>query len=148
MSDNSKIKKSLREYIEFFETLSPRSIPLIEKVAESDIHFKDPFNDVRGTDQVQSIFKKMYEDMDDPKFKVIDYGLGQEPNKAYLRWVFWGKGKNKNNRLEIHGMSEVTFSPGGKVIEHIDHWDASEQFYAHIPIIGSLIKFVQSKLKI
>lgn len=148
MTDSAKIKSSLNDYIQYFETLSHRSIRLIEKIADPQIHFQDPFNDVHGIDQVEKIFKKMFEDVRDPKFKVLDHAISSSQDKAYLRWVFGAKAKDKDKRIEIHGMSEITFGPGGKIIEHIDHWDSGTQFYAHIPVLGTMIRWVQSKLKI
>ena len=139
-------QRGLDDYIEYFEKLNRRSIRLIEKLAEPGIRFKDPFNDVQGTDAFERIFVHMFENLERPKFSVQDYAWGKDGKTAYLRWVLKYQLKGQAKRIE--GMSEVMFSNNAKVMAHIDHWDAGEQFYEHLPIIGAGIRFVKSKLKI
>ena len=45
-------------------------------------------------------------------------------------------------------MSEIRSDREGRVIEHVDHWDASEQFYAWLPVIGGLIRLIRGKIKV
>lgn len=149
--DYTAFKKPLDDYIEYFEKLNVRSIRLLEKLAEPGMRFKDPFNDVRGIDAVERILQHMFQTLHNPKFKVRDYAWGRWQKEAqgaiaYLRWDMTFEFKGQKHMIE--GMSEVMFSKDGKVMSHIDHWDAGEQFYEHIPILGSVIRFVKSKLKI
>ena len=144
--DNLNFQKNLLDYIEYFETLNPRSIRLIEKIATPDMNFKDPFNDVIGLEKVEAIFEHMFQNTQNPKFKVLDYAWGKNGDTAYLRWNFTCLVKGKQNRID--GMSEVLFSRDGKVMSHIDHWDASEGFYDKLPVLGTMIRFVKSKLAI
>ena len=66
---------------------------------------------------------------------------------AYLRWDFTFSPKGRVEDVwKITGMSEVAFDQDLKVISHIDHWDAGEQFYARLPVLGWLIRLVRSKL--
>ena len=147
MTENPmKYQRALDDYIEYYQTLNPRSIRLIEKLAEPNMRFKDPFNDVQGIDAVERIFEHMFENTKDPKFEVEDYAWGKDGRTAYLKWVFRYEFSGKARH--IVGMSEVMFSNQSKVMSHIDHWDAGEQFYEHIPLLGRLIRFVKSKLKI
>ncbi|MEM7650766.1 MAG: nuclear transport factor 2 family protein [Pseudomonadota bacterium] len=139
-------QRALDDYIQYFEKLNARSIRLIEKIAAPGIRFKDPFNDVQGVDAFERIFEHMFANIDSPKFEVQDYAWGKEGHTAYLRWVLHYKLKGQSRRID--GMSEVMFSKDGKLMSHIDHWDAGEQFYEHIPVLGALIRFVKSKLEI
>ena len=147
MNENPpKFQRALDDYIEYFEKLNARSIRLIEKLAEPGMRFKDPFNDVQGTDAVERIFKHMFANVEKPKFEVEDYAWGKDGQTAYLRWVMRYERQGKKRRID--GMSEVLFSNGGKVLSHIDHWDAGEQFYEHVPLLGGAIRFVKSKLEV
>jgi steroid delta-isomerase len=142
-----RLHRPLMDYIEYFETLNRRSLPLIEKLAESDLHFKDPLNDVRGLDSFQAVFMHMFDRVDNPKFKVIDFGWAQRikaKNVAYLMWDFTAVSRGKS--MAIQGMSEVTFSLDGKVMAHIDYWDAGTHLYERIPVLGSVIRWVKSKI--
>jgi len=139
-------QRTLDDYIEYFESLSPRSLRLIEKLAEPGMRFKDPFNDVQGTDAVIRVFEHMFENTQKPKFTVTDAAWGRDQNIVYLRWNFDYEMNGKPSRVE--GMSEVLFSKNAKILSHIDHWDAGEQFYERIPVLGAAIRFLKSKLKV
>jgi hypothetical protein len=39
----------------------------------------------------------------------------------------------------------VVFNDRGLVSEHVDYWDASEQFYMKLPVIGSILRFIRNK---
>ena len=109
------------------------------------MYFKDPFNEVRGLEQVERIFEHMFETLDTPKFKVIDYGFGQN-GAGYIRWHFSYRMKGKSKQYGFDGMSEVLFNNDGKVTSHTDYWDSAEHVYESIPILGSVIRLVKSKL--
>lgn len=140
-----KFQRPMRDYIEYFETLTPRSIRLIEKIAAPNMYFKDPFNEAHGIEAVERIFEHMFKTLETPKFKVIDYGFGQE-GAGYIRWRFSYASKGKPQSFD--GMSEITFNDKGQIISHIDHWDSGEGVYEKIPLLGAAIRFVKSKLAV
>jgi len=47
--------------------------------------------------------------------------------------------------LKLVGLSRVVFNDRGLVSEHVDYWDASEQFYMKLPVIGSILRFIRNK---
>lgn len=141
-----KLQRGLKDYIEYYEKLSPRSVRLLEKIAEPSMQFKDPFNDVTGIEKVEAIFRHMFENTQKPKFKVLDSSWGTRDNTAYIRWHFSYQGNGQAKYIE--GMSEVLFSKSGKVMAHTDFWDSGEYFYESIPMLGAAIRFVKSKLKV
>lgn len=145
-AQNFKNRKILAEYISFYENISPRSVPLVEKLVSLDIRFKDPFNDVRGVGNVKKIFYHMFDNVESPKFVVNDISFSDKNNNAYLKWLFTFRVNGKNK--QIQGMSEVLFSHDGKISEHIDYWDAGENFYEDIPVLGGFIRWVKKKVSI
>jgi hypothetical protein len=46
---------------------------------------------------------------------------------------------DKDNPIEVIGMSHVRFAPDGKIIFHTDYWDTSVIF-ERAPVIGSIIR--------
>ena len=83
----------------------------------------------------------MFETLNTPKF-VIDEAV-LESDVAYIKWKFTGAVNTK--QLKLVGLSRVVFDEQGLVSEHIDYWDASEQFYMKLPIIGSILRFIRNK---
>ena len=133
-----------RRWGRFFEGLTPETLPEIETLCRPDVRFKDPFNDVTGTADLRRIFEHMFETTAGPRFTVTDTAVSGRT--AYLRWRFDFTPKGRAAPWVVEGMSEVTFDEAGLVAAHIDHWDSGEQFYARLPVIGALVRFVRGKM--
>jgi hypothetical protein len=134
---------TLAAYGRYFETLTRETLPDIAGLATPGMRFRDPFNDVRGIDDVVRLLGSMYAH-GTPRFEVLDRALGQ--SAGYILWRFTNDPGGGRAPWIIVGMSEVHFAPDGRVSEHIDHWDAGGQFYAHIPVLGWLIRLVRRRL--
>ena len=140
-------EENLRSYADFFETLDRDSLTRLSEVMTEDIRFKDPFNDVTGIEDTAKIFSHMFENLGDPRFSVTDFAIASgDPSRGFLLWQLTATLRNKPYR--ISGMSEVRISADGRISLHIDHWDAAQQFYEHLPLVGGLLRTIRSRLKI
>jgi steroid delta-isomerase len=137
-------KHVVQTYIEFFEHLTPKDLQRLEIIFSADIHFKDPFNDVQGLDNLKRIFSHMFEQCVDPSFEVTD--ACRCGDRAYLRWDFHCKLKGRGEVYRLQGLSLVRFDTQGRVYEHIDYWDPAEQIYSRLPVLGWLLGLVRKKL--
>ena len=131
-------------YRRFLETLSPETLAELPAYVSDDVHFKDPFNDVHGTDAMARVFRHMFENVQDVNFEVRE--LASEGAVCLMSWHFEGKLSDKPWQFE--GASVVRFADDGRVTEHIDHWDSGRDFYERLPIIGSLLAFLRGRLSV
>ncbi len=134
---------ALRRY---WETLTPESVRDIGSVYADDASFRDPFNEVRGLDALRRIFDHMYENLDEPRFRILETIL--EGDSAVLIWDFDFRVKRWNPSVtrRIHGLSHVRFGPDGRVTHHRDYWDAAGELYAHLPLVGPLVRFLARRM--
>ena len=135
-----------RAYGRFFESITPDNIDNVRALVTDDVRFKDPFNDVRGIDKLLKILTKMFDDADDISFKMREQaGTGRV---YFLRWHFTCHPKSRflKSPWQVDGISVVTLSDDGLIKEHVDYWDAGEQLYDRLPVIGSLLRFVRRPL--
>ena len=65
-------RETLDCYRTFMETQTPAVIDRLGAMYTDDVHFRDPFSDVRGLKGLRIVFAKMYADVPDSKFKVLD----------------------------------------------------------------------------
>jgi steroid delta-isomerase len=144
------IDPDLQRYIDFFERLEPERLERLQEVMTEDVHFVDPFNDVTGLEKVSLIFEHMFKNLDAPQFSVTHAAsVGDAPRSGLLRWELSATARfGKREAFRISGMSEVHLADDGRVREHIDHWDAGQQFYERIPVLGWLLRRVRSSLKV
>lgn len=134
----------LQAYAGFFEALTPDDLARFDGLFSHDIHFKDPFNDVRGIKAVQRVFAHMFEQCVNPRFRVSDWCGSHE--SGYLSWTFHFTPKGQTSEQVVEGLSHVRFDTSGRVTEHIDYWDPAEQLYSHVPLWGWLFRSLRRRL--
>ena len=134
--------KEADAYRNYLETLTPETLPQLSQFVTPDVHFIDPFNDVRGTDALRRVFEDMFDSVKDVVFQVD--ALALDKSTALMSWQFSGTLRGRSFKLQ--GMSKVLFTKDGRVSEHVDHWDSASQFYMRLPIIGSLLSFVRRRI--
>ncbi|MES0870813.1 nuclear transport factor 2 family protein [Pseudovibrio sp. SCP19] len=145
MTERAELERTARQYALFFENVTPESIKEVHELISDDVHFIDPFNDVKGRENYEKVFHKMYEDVQEPRFKILD--LAWSGDLCFMRWDFTCKQKHLGN-WSVRGLTEVHFDAQGKVSAHYDYWDASRHFYRKLPIVGAMIKWIASRAAI
>jgi steroid delta-isomerase len=140
MSDTLLIK----EIIKRFEGLSLDTVDHLIDLYSTDAFFKDPFNEVSGQHDIKKIFAHMFEQVDQPKFIVLNEVSSS--NQACLTWEFRFRFKDESHQQVIRGCSWLTISHN-LITEHRDYWDAAEELYEKLPLIGSLMRFLKKKLR-
>ena len=129
----------------YFENLSPASVAQLPQFYAADARFKDPFNEVQGLAAMSGIFMHMYEALEAPHF-VITHSL-VDANQAFLTWDF----KFKFKRFDTHtlqtvrGGTHLQFNEQGLITLHRDYWDAAEELYEKLPLVGSLMRWLKAR---
>ena len=126
----------------FFESISPASLGTLSSVYSEHARFKDPFNDVTGLPGIQRVFAHMFETVQNPRF-VVHHTMTQGEH-AWLTWDFLID--RPEGTLTVHGATQLTFAPDGRVSVHRDYWDTAEELYAKLPVIGVLVRWLTRKL--
>jgi ketosteroid isomerase-like protein len=129
---------------QFFETLSRSSLASIGTVYADDAWFKDPFNEVRGLPSVRRVFEHMFDQVNDPRF-VVTRAVAQGDH-AFLTWDFQFRMKRSPDQLHvIRGASHIQFASDGRVAHHRDYWDAAEELYEKLPLLGGLMRWLKRR---
>lgn len=137
-------EETLERYATAFEEMTPDTLDDLGQLVGDDLHFVDPFNDLRGREAFLDIFREMFGRLQDPAFAVSDAAMGRQA--GYLRWCMTFRTKPGGPLWQIDGMSELHFGPDGRVTAHIDHWDAGSKFYGKLPGLGWLIERIRRRL--
>ncbi|MEQ9345966.1 MAG: nuclear transport factor 2 family protein [Thalassospira sp.] len=128
----------LAAYATYFETLSPETVDQLSSMVSDDFAFRDPFTTLHGPSDVCAYLAKAFSDTENPRFIVTHSAI--DGDMGFLRWKFSAKVKVIGN-WEFTGMSAVTFTEdGGLLTSHIDHWDAGQNFYGKLPVLGWIIR--------
>lgn len=134
----------VQSVVALFEGLSPADLPALRGVYAADARFKDPFNEVQGLPAIARIFHHMFRKLEDPRFTVRD--IVAEGDALFLTWDFDFRTRGKGGRaMHIHGASHLRFDAGGQVSLHRDYWDAAEELYEKLPLIGTLMRWLKRR---
>ena len=117
-------QRVLEDYISYFETLSPRTIRLIEKLAAPGLQYNGPFFHLRGVDAAESMFENALAVVKTFRIRVIDKTWGVQGHTAYIKWICHMSAASGEH--EINGISEISFNDKSLVIAHNDYWDSGE----------------------
>ena len=130
--------------VALYETLVPADLPGLRGVYADDARFKDPFNQVQGVAAIARIFGHMFGKLDSPRFQVI--GIVADGDEVVLTWDFTFRTRGAGAvALCIHGASHVRFNPQGQVAMHRDYWDAAEELYEKLPLLGTLMRWLKRR---
>jgi steroid delta-isomerase len=132
--------------IHFFEHLVASDVQWMGKHYTEQAFFKDPFNEVRNLMGVQRIFAHMFESLDAPRFVVLDALVQGE--QCFLTWNFNFRLKGQAQERHVHGSSHLRFGPDGRIAYHRDYWDAAEEFYEKLPLLGGLLRLIKRRLRV
>ena len=127
-----------------FEALSPASLANLGQIYDLTVYFKDPFNDVRGLDAVQGVFQHMFQALLEPRFLVRQVVV--QGNDCFLTWDFLFRFKSRPEATQtIHGATHLKLNAQGLITHHRDYWDAAEELYEKLPILGGLMRWLKKK---
>jgi len=130
---------SLQDVIRFFESIDPGTVSRLADVYTDAASFKDPFNEVVGIEAITKIFSHMFEQVDEPRFVVT--GSVLQGDQAFLTWDFLFRMKRFSREEQcIKGATHLRFADDGRVCLHRDYWDAAEELYEKLPVLGSLMR--------
>ena len=129
----------------FFETLSPQSVAQLHTIYDAQARFKDPFNEVQGLAEIERTFQHMYVALDQPHFVVT--GQVVDGAQAFLTWEFRFRFKRFDTITlqAVRGASHVVFNESGLVTMHRDYWDAAEELYEKLPVLGGVMRWLKKR---
>lgn len=129
----------------YFETLTPQSVALLENYYDPQARFKDPFNQVQGLPAIRHIFAHMFVALDEPRFIIT--GQVAQGRQCFMTWEFrfQFRGFLRGREQIILGTSHLVFSEQGLITLHRDYWDAAEELYEKLPVVGSLMRWLKNR---
>lgn len=136
---------TLDHLIDFYENLSLADAERFAEFYTEDAYFKDPFNEVRGLEAIQRIFRHMFKQVDAPRFRIVERVVDPQ-GAVVLVWEFWCRSRLIGGEQCLRGVSHLRFAADGRVSFHRDYWDASEELYAKVPVLGGLMRLLQRGL--
>jgi ketosteroid isomerase-like protein len=132
----------LQKVVQYFESLSLDTVDRIGDIYTDDAFFKDPFNEVRGLAAITHVFRHMFTQVDAPRF-IVTRSVCQGSD-AFITWDFVFRMKRYSSTEQcIRGASHLRFADNGRIASHRDYWDAAEELYEKLPVLGGLMRILK-----
>ncbi len=118
----------------------------LDDVYAANAYFRDPFNEVRGVPAIRAIFGRMFEQLGDCSFRVTE--TVADAGGAVIVWdmTFRFRRFRPGTVQTIHGATRLRFDSRGRVLYHRDYWDAADELYAKLPLVGSLMRLLKRRI--
>lgn len=130
--------------LDWYTTLTPDTLGQTGAYYASDATFRDPFNDVTGVPAITGIFAHMFATTEQPRFVIVDC-LEQE-RQAVVTWVFHFRLRGQDYQIE--GGSHLRFNAQGLVQMHRDYWDAAEELFQKLPLVGAPVRWLRRRFRV
>ena len=136
---------AVARWVDFFESLTPEGLQQLDAFYPPHAYFKDPFNEVRGLAEVRRIFSHLFVVLERPRFVVTDSIV--DGDQCFLTWNFEFHFR-RFDRATLHtvrGGSHLKLTADGRVDFHRDYWDAAEELYEKLPLLGGLMRWLRKR---
>jgi hypothetical protein len=86
----------------------------------------------------------MFVALDEPRFVIRDRIV--QGDQCFLTWDFLFRMKRFNHDEQcIRGSSHLVLAPDGRIQLHRDYWDAAEELYEKLPLVGGLMRWLKKR---
>jgi ketosteroid isomerase-like protein len=139
---------ALQRVVLFYEQLQPTDLPRLADIYTADAQFKDPFNEVQGIAAIAGIFNHMFDSLEAPRFVITQQV--QQGNQCFVTWDFlFAMPQIRGGQTQtIRGASHLVLREDQgtwRVAVHRDYWDAAEELYEKLPVLGSLMRWLKRR---
>jgi hypothetical protein len=131
--------------VEYFEQLTLDALERLDTVYAPNACFKDPFNEVQGLDAIRRIYAHMFASLQAPRFVVHEVTL--DGHACWLSWHFiFHSPRLGPGEQCIRGVTLLRLGEDGRILLHRDYWDAAEELYEKLPLLGALMRWLKRRL--
>lgn len=140
---STPIDATVERLVQFFENLKQDDLSRLPEMYAPNARFKDPFNEVQGLAAIEHIFAHMFVSLYSPSFLITERII--QGQQCFLVWDFRFRFKRFDSKAwqTVRGGTHLIFNEDGLVTLHRDYWDAAEELYEKLPIVGRLMRWLK-----
>ncbi len=127
----------------WYQELSPDNLEAIDAYFHEEVYFKNPFHEFADRNSLVALYQRMFERLEAPRF-IVDQRIG-DATQGVLVWRFFFDFKGRP--YCVCGVSHLRFTVDGRVLSCHDYWDAAEQIYERLPVVGRLLRLLKKRLR-
>ncbi|WP_339772092.1 nuclear transport factor 2 family protein [uncultured Paraglaciecola sp.] len=137
--------EAVERFVDFYKKLDTQSLKELADLYSEDIVFVDPVKEHRGLVNVRHYFAQLLENVSECSFDIQQ--VDEFDSRAVITWVMHFRhpklkaGKN----ISVQGISQLEMT-ANKISYQRDYYDLGSMCYEHIPVLGSVIRYLKGRL--
>lgn len=135
----------LQRFAHAFAELDASRLAELDELYSADIQFQDPLHRIEGLPALRTYFAQLYANVSNLRY---DFHAFDEvaPGEGYLRWTlhFSHPRLAQGAPIALQGCSYLRWND--RIYLHQDFFDAGALLYEHLPLFGSVIRWLKRRL--
>ncbi|MCH9692516.1 MAG: nuclear transport factor 2 family protein [Gammaproteobacteria bacterium] len=134
----------IEQFCAFYRELSLSRLTDIAEIYSAKIIFEDPVHRLVGRENLVNYFKSLLSNTGQCRF-AIDTMITQN-NTAFVSWelCFTHSKLKASKPIKVQGVSYLRYSES--IDYHRDYYDLGQMIYEQLPLLGTIIRQVKSRL--
>ena len=119
----------------------------VKKTYAKQLYFNDTLHTFTDRTELAQYLKHGADNVE--QIKVTFEDVSQSGDNYYLRWLMEMNFKVMGKAIESRsiGISQIRFDENGQIVFHQDFWDNTNGFFAHLPLLGSVMQKIKNSMK-
>lgn len=137
-------KEIIDSFCELYRKLNKNNLSELENIYSEDILFIDAVHQLRGIEKLQHYFSNLYKNIRYCRFHIEEVISGKGQASIIWTMTFAHSRLNSGEPIRVNGSSHLKFAE--KIYYHRDYLDMGQMLYAHLPLLGGMVKFINKRV--
>ena len=135
----------LQDFKAFYQEANISSLERMDRIYTQDVEFRDPLHTILGILALKSYIKNLYANSTCVEFEYTDEQRSE--NSATIAWnmKFGHPALAGGKIIKLRGITQIRFTD--RIYYHEDFYDLGAMLYQHIPVLGAIVRFVNSRVR-
>jgi limonene-1,2-epoxide hydrolase len=141
------IEADIDRFLGLFSDFDRASVERAAREAYAvDAYFNDGFVEIEGHEAIVAYLARTADATAEIEVDIEDRVIAN--GEVYLRWVmrFTTVG-SRSRTIVAPGITHLRFDGDGRIVYHRDYWDGSGALAEFVPLVGSILRSVRSRLE-
>lgn len=146
LADTGTPQAILERLEDFYRHLDNSQLPQLSRIYHPDIVFIDPVVQHNGVDALEEYFRQLLKTVDYCRFDIQQ--AQKNGHEATLLWrMDYAHPKlNKGQSLSLDGISHLRLADD-LIIYQRDYYDMGAMLYEHVPLLGTAVRALKTRLR-
>lgn len=143
VSDNLRAAL-LNDFKDFYRSPGIASLENIQRVYTQDVEFRDPAHALHGRLAVKNYLRTLYANTKHIQFDYLEEQIAENTATIVWQMTFTHSSLNGGKPVQVRGVTLIRFTD--RIYYHEDFFDLGAMLYQHVPVLGSVIRYLNNRM--